>query len=159
MRFREDIDTGGPNHFIRLKDGEDVRGILRGEIREAWVIWENKKKIEVNEGDPGARFNFQVNMVVKEGTSYVAKILEGGPQIYKQLANLSKDWELENTVIIIRRDGIELNTEYTVNPAPPKQQAPKEALEFIQTIELHDLAPQTEQKREVKNHAPTGSRF
>lgn len=163
MKFRDDIDVSGPSNFIKLKDGEDVRGICRGDIFEQWVIWENRVKTVVEEGTPGAKFNFKVNFIVKEGTSYVAKILEGGAQIYKQLAALSKEWELEETVIVIRRDGVELNTEYTVMPAPPKQQVTKEALEFIKEIDLNDLGekPESPPKAPVKNHAPgsNGKRY
>jgi hypothetical protein len=160
MKFRDDIAEGnGPSNFIKLKDGESISGICRGEPFEQFVIWENKVKTVVPEGTPGSKLNFKINFVVKEGTSYVAKVLEGGAQIYKQLAALSKEWDLDQTVIIIRRDGIELNTEYTVMPAPPKQQAPGPALEFIASMELNDLDPQPEPpapapKTAPKNHAP-----
>lgn len=163
MKFREDIDSGGPNNFVRIKDGESISGICRGEPREAWVIWDNKVKTEVEEGTPGSKFNFKLNFVVKEGTSYVAKTLEGGAQIYKQLANLSKEWELDETVIILSRDGSGIDTEYTVMPAPPKQQVTPEALEFIATMELNDLGesasePAPPSKPPVKNYAPAASR-
>lgn len=164
MKFRDDIETNGPSNFIRLKDGETISGICRGEIREAWVIWENKVKSEVEAGTPGAKFNFRVNFIVKEGAVYVAKVLENGIQIYKQLAALSKQWEIEETVIFISREGSGLETEYTVMPAPPKQQATKEAMEHIATIELNDLEPQVAEptpppKKEVKNHAPGARKF
>jgi len=152
MKFREDIETGGPSNYIKLKDKETVSGVLRGEPHECYVLWENKVKTEVPAGTSGAKFNFKINLIVKEGSSYVAKILEGGAQIYKQLAALSKEWELEETVVIIGRDGTGLETEYTVMPAPPKQQPTKEALEFIRTMELNELGAPA--KPEVKNHAP-----
>ncbi len=162
MKFRDDIAEGnGPSNFIKLKDGESINGICRGEPHEAWVTWENKVKSEVPEGTPGSKLNFKINFIVKEGTSYVAKVLEGGSQIYKQLAALSKEWELDETVIIIRRDGTGIDTEYSVMPAPPKQQVTKEALEFIATVELNPLGVQIEQppaKAPVKNHAP-GKRY
>lgn len=154
MKFRDDIDAGGPSHYIKLKDKETVAGIPRGEPYECYVLWENKVKSEVPAGTPGAKFNFKINMIVKEGSGYVAKVLESGAQIYKQLAALSKEWELEETVVIIGRDGTGLETEYTVMPAPPKQQPSKEALEYIKTVELHDLAPQPEQEKKPKNYAP-----
>lgn len=165
MKFRDDIAEGnGPSNFIKLKDGEDARGICRGEIRETWVLWENKVKTEVPEGTPGAKFNFKLNFIVKEGTVYVAKVLEQGVQVYKQLAALSKEWELGETVVVIRRDGTGLDTEYTVMPAPPKQQVSKEALEHIATIELNDLGGEKPEpaptKPAVKNFAPgNGKRY
>lgn len=162
MKFRDDIAEGnGPSNFIKLKDGERVAGICRGEPREAWVIWDNKVKTEVPEGTAGAKLNFKINFIVKDGTVYVAKVLEGGAQIYRQLAALSKEWELEETVIIVGRTGTGMDTEYTIMPAPPKQQAPKEALEHVATIELNDLGgekAEAAQKPPVKNHAP-GARF
>lgn len=159
MKFRDDIDSGGPSNYVKLKDKESIAGVLRGEPYECSVLWENKVKTEVPDGTHGAKFNFKINFIVKEGTSYVAKVLEGGAQIYKQLAALSKQWELEETVVIIGRDGTGLETEYTVMPAPPKQQPTKEALEFIKTIELNQLGGQ-DTKPEVKNHAPqSGKKF
>lgn len=159
MKFRDDIETGGPSNYIKLKDKETVAGVLRGEPYECYVLWENKVKTEVPAGTPNAKFNFKINMIIKEGSSYTAKVLEGGAQIYKQLAALSKEWELEETVVIIGRDGTGLETEYTVMPAPPKQQPSKESMEFIQTIELNELGQAPEQK-EVKNHAPqSGKKF
>lgn len=142
MKFRDDIKTGGPTNIVKLKDKESIAGVPRGEPYECYVLWENKVKTEVDPGTSGAKFHFRINFVVKEGSSYVAKILEGGAQIYKQLATLSKEWDLPETVIIISREGTDLDTEYTVMPAPPKQQPSKESLEFIQTIELNELAPQ-----------------
>lgn len=163
MKFRDISEISGPSNIVKMKDGETVGGICRGEIVDGFVLWENRTKTEVPPNTPGAKFNFRVNFVVKEGTSYVAKVLEGGTQIYKQLAALSAQWELEETVIYITREGTGLDTEYTVMPAPPKQQVTKEALEFIKTLELNDLGgePEQEQKPPVKNHAPGsgGKRF
>jgi hypothetical protein len=153
MKFRDDIDSGGPSNYVKLKDKETVLGVCRGEPYECYVLWENKVKTEVPQGTPQAKFNFKINFIVKEGSSYVAKVLEGGAQIYKQLAALSKNWDLEETVIIVGRDGNGMDTEYTVMPAPPKQQVQKEALDFIKTIELNALAP-TDTVKEVKNVAP-----
>jgi hypothetical protein len=159
MKFLDDIETGGPSNFVRFKDGETVAGICRGEIEHGYVLWENKVKTEVPKGTPGAKFNFKVNFIVKEGTVYVAKVLEQGAQIYKQLKALSEQWELEETVLLISRDGSGLETEYTVMPAPPKQQVTKEALEFIKTIELNDLGSQEPPKKEIKNFAPGGKKY
>ncbi len=153
MKFRDDIDAGGPSNFIKLKDGETVAGVLRGEPHECYVLWENKVKTEVPINTPGAKFNFKINLIVKEGSSYVAKVLEGGAQIYKQLASLSKEWELDETVVIIGRDGTGLDTEYTVMPAPPKQQVSKESMGFIKTIELNAFEA-VDSKGRVKNFAP-----
>lgn len=150
MKFRDDIESGGPSNFIKLKDKETIAGVPRGEPHECYVLWENKVKTEVPAGTPGAKFNFKINFIVKEGTSYVAKVLEGGAQIYKQLAALSKEWDLEDTVVIIGRDGTGLETEYTVMPAPPKQQPSKESLEFIKSIELNkfeEVEKQPEKKK------------
>lgn len=155
MKFREDIaESSGSGHYVRIKDGESISGILRGEPQEAWVLWDNKVKTEVPEGTSGAKLNFKINFIVKDGPSYTCKILEGGMQIYKQLAALAKEWELEETVIIISRDGSGLDTEYTVMPAPPKQQATKDALDFISKLELHELAPKTEPQK-----APPSKRY
>ncbi len=151
MKFLDDIDeTSSQSNFVRLKDGETISGIPRGEIHHAYIVWENRKRREVSKGTPDAKFRFSMNFVVKEGTSYVAKIFEGGTMVYKQLKKLSKDYDLTETVIKITREGSELDTEYDVIPAPPKQQPSLEALAFIGTIELHDLTG----RKNVRNFAP-----
>lgn len=158
MKFRDDIESSGPSNYIKLKDKETVAGVPRGEPYECYVLWENKVKTEVPAGTPGAKFNFKINFVVKDGASYIPKVLEGGAQIYKQLSALSKEWDLEETVVIIGRDGTGLETEYTVMPAPPKQQPSKESMEFIKTIELNDLGISSKEEKKIKNHAP-GAKF
>ena len=157
MKFRKDLqESNGPSHFIKLKDGESVSGILRGELNETFVLWEAGKSREVPEGTPGAKLRFKVNMVIKEGSSYVARILEGGQLMYKQLAQLAEDYELDATVIKVSRSGTGLDTEYAVIPAPPKAQVAKEAMAFIETLELHELGEKPAQSAsgKVKNYAP-----
>lgn len=165
MRFRDDVEVSGPSNYIRFKDGEAVYGILRGDPVEYYELWDqSKNKTIVPAGTHGAKFKFKMNMIIKEGTSYVAKILDAGASIYSQLRALHEEWgdELENTVIVIRRDGSGLDTEYSVNPAPPKQQVTPESLEFIRTIELNDLGEAAQEApakpSKPKNHAP-GAKF
>ncbi len=159
IKFRKDLDAlSGPNHFIKLKDGESVSGVCRGEIYEAFLVWDNKQKTEVPEGTPGAKFRFSVNFIVKDGSSYVAKILDGGTSIYKQLAALAEDYDITQTVVKITRQGNGLDTEYSVLPAPPKQQVTKEAMTFIETVELHKLGDnKPTPPTKVKNFAPGAS--
>lgn len=166
MKFRDDIETGGPSNFVKFKDGESVSGILRGNPVEYYELWDNNKnKTVVPAGTPGARFKFKINMIVKDGTSYVAKVLDKGAQIYSQLRTLHEEWgdDLENTVITIRCEGSGIDTEYSVMVAPPKQQVTKESLDFINAMELNDLGGEFEQeeapaKPAPKNFAPQSRR-
>jgi hypothetical protein len=142
LKFDKDPKTDG-GKFIKLKDGETVMGILRGTVEDFYVLWDNKVSTRVPEGTPKAKFRFRVNLVTMDAEGNLeAKILEQGPTLYKSLKELSQDYDLEKTVIKIKRSGSGLNdTEYAIIPLP-KQPSDKtlKALESLQLLPLEDDA-------------------
>jgi hypothetical protein len=148
MKFDKDPKTDG-GAFIKLKDGETVMGILRGDVKDFYVVWESGKPTEVPEGTPKARFRFRINLVtIGADGALEPKILEQGPMLYKALKELSADYELDKTVIKIKRSGSGMNdTEYSVIPLPkaPSEKTMKalETLELL-SLESEDHAPATE---------------
>jgi hypothetical protein len=118
---QEPITSGGT--FLKIEAGQEVVGVLRGEVKCEYVLWENKKKTVVEPNTPGARFSFKVNFVVinKDGTVGEAKLWEQGAKIYKSLKELSADYSLEETVIKVKRTGSGMNdTVYSIIPLPKK---------------------------------------
>jgi hypothetical protein len=143
LRFTEEPQvTGGM--FLKIADGETVAGVLRGEVKAQYVVWDDNKKSHPCEPNAkGAKFRFKVNFVVmdKDG-NMTPKILEQGPSFYKDLKALAEDYNLEETLLKIKRSGSDKNTTYTIMPTPKPPSA--ETLKKLASLELHSLEDQTE---------------
>jgi hypothetical protein len=139
MNFRKDLpESGGSKNFLKLKDKESISGIFRGDLFEFYVLWENGRSKVVSEDTPEAKFRFKVNFVVKEGSVYVPKIFEQGAMVYRQLAELHDEYDLENTVVKLTRNGTGTETTYSLLPLL-KQTITKETLALLESIELLPL--------------------
>jgi len=140
MKFRDLPDSNeGSKSFLKLKDKESATGIFRGEIHEFYAAWDGSKYKEVPEGTQGGSFRFRINFVVKEESNFVPKIFENGKGVYRQLAELHSEYDLQETVVKITRSGTETETTYTIMPLPPKMQMSKETKAFVDKIELLPL--------------------
>lgn len=140
MNFRKDIPEGGggSKNFLKLKDKESVVGIFMGELHEFSVTWEGGKSSIVPEGTPNSKFRFRVNVVIKEGAVYVPKIFEQGLMVYKSLAELHEEYNLQSIAVKITRNGTGTDTTYSLLPLL-KQAPTKETLAHLKTIELLPL--------------------
>ncbi len=124
MQFREESEGGGKN-FLKLKPGQSVRGVLRGDLYEFRQHWINNKGVACPgegcaicaKGEKNS-FRFRLNFVMREteGGPFVAKIFEQGWMVYAQLRELHKDYPLPETVIKITRNGEGTNTTYVITP-------------------------------------------
>ena len=147
MKFK-DIPSESAGTFLKIKPGESIVGIFRGEPHDYRTHWVNNRSQECT-GDgcdncgQGVKsaFKFRINFMVKEGNAYVAKIWEQGARVYNSLKALSADYNLEETVVKISRQGSgKDDTVYSVLPLPPpKGSLSKEALSAIKDVKLHDL--------------------
>lgn len=142
MKFRKIEEHSGSNNFIKLKDKESVVGVFQGDIYELFVRWENGKATEVPESANGASFRFRINFVVKEGTTFVPKIIEQGVTVYRQLEELHAEYDLSTIFVKITRNGTGTDTSYSIIPS--KAQIKKEELAHIKTLKLHDLSGKKE---------------
>jgi hypothetical protein len=146
LKFDQEVKTGD-GKFLKLNDKESIVGVLRGDVRTEYVLWEHKKPIPVDPGTAGAKFRFRVNMVLVDKSGAITpesdvKILEMGPSVYKQLKALDEaEYVLAETYIKISRNGTGLDTEYQVIPSPKKPSAA--ALSALAQIQLHPLEDQT----------------
>ncbi len=133
----EGKDGGGT--YLRLKDGESVTGILRGDIFAFFSTGFGPDTRVVNQGDPGAKRRFRHNFIVKEGSAYVAKVWEFGPKIYDSLSALEAGgWDLHQTSLTISRTGAtKENTKYTVTPN--KKEPSEAALKAMNELTLNRL--------------------
>lgn len=115
----------GKDNFLKLGDKEEVTGIFRGEIYSFKRHWVNQRSAEcIGEGcpicaaDPENRpsYRFRVNFITTKDGKWIAKIFEGGGELYDTLANLDKKFDLAKTVVEITRRGMKQNTRYDVLP-------------------------------------------
>lgn len=117
MKFRDEVPGTSDQSFLKLKDGESVAGVFRGELYDFFAAWNNKVSSVVPEGAPGAKFRFRINFITKGPAGYVAKVLEQGSTVYRDLKTLHEEYDLEQTVVKITRHGSTMNdTSYSLMP-------------------------------------------
>jgi len=144
-------------NYIKFKDGSSVKGIFRGAPQVMRKHWIDKKptlcdgpNCDLCASGDKPRFSFRLNMVVKEGSEYVAKIFEQGWTVYNQMRDLNVEFPLEKTIVSVTRRGSGISdTSYTILPV--NGGVVTAALEAeISKIELFDLDPKQETKDQVR---------
>lgn len=142
MKFEVNPDSlakgSGSGKYLKLKDGDEVRGVFRGDPYTYYAKWENKSLSWSKEEQPGYRFRFRINFVQKVNGEYVPKVLEQGPMVYRQMAELAEDWELESTVVKLKRRGEGLDTEYSLVVTND----PVTDFDALKAVELLDVEPE-----------------
>lgn len=140
MKFKDYANQadGEKIPFIKLKDGEKILGVFRGDLYEFFQVWESKEVFD--HPTKGASFRFRVNFITKDGTAYVAKVLEQGATVYNMLKDLNETYPLEETVVEVRRMGsTKDDTRYSILPVPPKNQPTEASWKIINSVKLIDL--------------------
>lgn len=126
------VDSRGPSdpNIIRLKSGESVTGVLRGDP----YTFEHAFK----PGDK-PKFRFKLNIIVPDQGNLTAKVIEGGWKLYNQLADAHKaGWDLEKSYTKISRQGSTVNdTVYSATVMPTPVSA--ETLAKVANVRLHKL--------------------
>lgn len=118
--------------FIKLKDGDEVVGVFRGEPYTFYQ--EFKSRIEYPYKVEGASFKFRVNFVIKSKDGYVAKILQGGATMAEQISACKDEYGLDCIYKIKRKGSGKDDTTYSVlfkselTPAQKKELASVELL-------------------------------
>ena len=159
----------GKENFLKLGDGEEVTGIFRGEIYRLKKHWSASRSIEcIGFGCPVcpaeaesnakekdekkhrfAMFRFRVNFVTTINGQWVAKIFEGGGELYDTLTNLDKKFDVTKTVVDISRQGMKQNTKYQITPRPD-QPLTADIESMINSVRLHGLSTKAEESVEAK---------
>ncbi len=136
MRFkkREHTESHDGGKFLKLKDGESVQLVFRGEIFERRVKWDGKTYVE----DPSGNSRYKVNAVIfnLETKKFEAKIYEFPPTVYDTLSSINEEMPLEKTKIKITRQGTGTDTNYVIIPLGP---VPANAIAAIEAVSLNIL--------------------
>lgn len=131
-------ESSGSSLFLRLKDGESVTGICRGEAYEFRQKWMNGKSTLVDESDPEGKLRFRLNFVTPEDGKLTAKIFEFGLVVYGQLSEINDEYPLEKTKIKITRRGTGTDTIYMILPILKEPISPK-LMKDIEAVPLNIL--------------------
>jgi hypothetical protein len=125
MLFAPRPKSLGKDAFLKLSDKEEVTGIFRGEIHTFRRHWANNRGVEcggegcaICQADPEnyPAFRFRINFITTKDGKWLAKIFEGGGELYDTLTSLDKKFDLSKTVVEITRLGLKQNTKYNVLP-------------------------------------------
>lgn len=125
MMFKPRPKGLGRDNFLKLNDREEVTGVFKGDIHTFKRHWTGQSSVEcIGEGcpvcanDPENRpaFRFRVNFITTKDGQYVAKIFEGGGELYDTLSNLDRKFNLADTVVEITRRGLKQSTKYDILP-------------------------------------------
>lgn len=156
MHFKErKTSTENNLPFIKLGDGESISGTFAGDPYTFYQHWHDGRSVicpgkdacaKCKEGDRG-NFRFRINMIVREGDGYTAKVFEQGGKVYDYLRDLNEEYKgLENIPVKVTRKGKEKNTSYVI--LPQERLTPK-ALTALAKVPLLNLAPAAAPAEEV----------
>ena len=146
MKFDMPVASNSSDNFVKLADKEKISGVLSGDFYTYRDHWTGARS-EVCSGAGcahckaglKAKARFRINILVKNGEAFTAKILNGGSTMYEQLRALNEDYPLESTVITIQRNGVGMDTSYNFLPAKDGAVTPKmkEALDKVSLLDLN----------------------
>ena len=145
-------------NFLKLKSGESIQGVFRGDpydFRIHWlqkeqrsVLCEGKDKCPVCKLGEKSSFRFRINFITRDGEGYVAKVFEQGWQSYQALINLQESgYDLEKQIMMISRQGTGLNTAYSIIPSPKGLLTPEHQAK-MRDVKLNELGHITEAETE-----------
>lgn len=138
---KREVSSGGgsgKDDFLKLKDGDKINVVFRGEIYEFYQIWVfggEKQIFDHRVKGSSARFKANVVLTPIQGQP-VVKIWEFGTMVYNQLADINEVYPLEKTVVRISRTGsTKDNTSYGVLPILSESVS----LSILEKVKLHVL--------------------
>jgi hypothetical protein len=109
--FKKDIPSDG-GMFIKLRDGESVEGIFRGEPHEFYSVFGDKERTEYPDYVKGSSYKFKINFIVREEGKPVAKIYQGGVTVRRRLEYLFEEFGQDCVYKIARKGSGKDDTEY-----------------------------------------------
>lgn len=159
MQFNEEIlSQPDDGLFVKLKSGQSISGVFRGEIyefRQHFIKLENKSYECIGEGcqwcarNEKATFRFRINFITNLNGANTAMIFDQGKKTYKILAALHKDYPLPKHFVKITRNGDSNDTTYTILPIPKGEITPEKE-KTISQIQLRDLKSPLKQDEDIQ---------
>lgn len=156
MMFKPRPKGLGKDNFLKIEDGGEVTGVLKGEVhafRKHWMGG-NMPSVECPGKDcpvcatnppKGAAPRYRVNFITSKDGQWSAKIFEFGNELYDQFFALNKKFDIANIVLDIGRTGKDKNTRYNIL-ARPDIQITKEMRAKIDAVPLLALSAEEAQE-------------
>lgn len=148
-------DIGGGSNgkqaglFIRMKDGDRIQGIFKGDPHIYRLHWIEKRSYECvgkdsceycKSGDK-PKFRFKINFLTKEDGTWLAKIFEGNYGTFKDLKEMHENsYALPETFVSVARSGDKQNTRYVVMPVKANGGLKPDQLAKLDKIPLNELS-------------------
>ena len=124
----------GGGLFVSLKDGDEVLGVFRGNPHIFWKKYPDQT--EFSEWEEGMATRFKINLIVKEGDQFVAKVFEQGAKLLNDISEMKIEYTLNHWFKIKRKGSTKDNTKYTLLP---KGDVSHDDLLAISKLELKPL--------------------
>lgn len=105
-------ESGTSGDFIKLKAGESIRLVLRG---EPYLFFQKfKDRVEYTEYVEGSSRKFHINAIVKDGDNYKAKILQGGVKLMSAILACKSKYGLDCIYELQRQGATQQDTRYNL---------------------------------------------
>jgi len=130
----DEQEGGGGGLFIKLKDGESVEGVFRGEPHCFYQIFKDKREYE--NYVEGSSFRFKLVMIIKENGAYVGKILQQGVKLGKSVRLCTQECGMDYIYKIIREGSSKDDTIYQLIPKRALTESEKSQIEAVEIPSL-----------------------
>jgi hypothetical protein len=152
--------------FIKLKAGEKVQGVFRGDphiFKQHWV--DNRSSKCAGEGCEiceraktndklKAKFRFYINFIVKIDGVLHAKIFEQSFGTFKDLKTLHESgYDLEQTLVSITRNGSGTDTRYLVLPVKDNGGLKADGFKKVHAVPLNELGDEPSEDVDANGEA------
>lgn len=158
-KAKELSEKEGSGIFIKLKDGQSIEGVFRGDPFVFFSIFKDPK--EYNEKVKGAMLKFKINFFVKENNEWQRKIFQQGNTFLKDLIEFKDEYGLDHVFKIKRKGSTKDDTKYHILPKGPIS---KEDLEIVNKLgllplrredyDIDDKSPKSKDLPEPDNQMP-----
>jgi hypothetical protein len=98
--------------FVKIKDGESIEGVFRGEPYTYYSAFKDPN--EYQHWSEGKSFRFKISFLVKEGEEWKAKIFQQGSRVAKDLLAVKEEYGLDNVFKIKRTGSDKDDTKYSI---------------------------------------------
>jgi hypothetical protein len=138
---------GSGKIFVSMKSGDKVKGVFAGDpfiFHQHWLgrgseLCPGKETCKTCPDDK-PKFRFRLNFLTQENGVWVAKIYEGGYQVYKALKEMHEsDYDLTQTCVTVIRSGDGTDTRYNILPTKDNGGLKPADFKKLSAIPLNDL--------------------
>lgn len=145
------VEESGSELFVKLKDGEEIIGVFRGEPYCFRQIFKDQTEYPVDAFLKGASFKFKIAFITKDEGKYVAKIFQGSKRVSETLLDAKNEYGLDCTFKVKRTGSGKDDTRYSILFKAKLSPAELKEINSIELPSLQRPEEGTEEERHAKN--------